>query len=411
MLKRINYILCAILLVFVSLPLFSTGTQEKKSEKLKMEFFQNKQEAIGTFNELIARFEKKYPNITIVQNNVPEFETVLMTRLTKNDIPALIGMGGTADFGNLARAGVLKNFAGDPVLDHINKAYLEIIKNETHPGGTYGLPYSANANTTLYNKTKFEELGIKVPKTWDEFVAAAQKSEAAGQTPFYLTLKTAWTAMVPFNSLAANLQGDDFIEKRLAGKTSFQERYFDVAKKMLTIVKYGEKDKFGADYRDGNTSFAKGKSVMYLQGVWAIGDIKKANPNINLGVFALPALNDANKNRLVSGVDTLFALSKDPKYAKGKLFIDFMLEPENAKYYIDKEKEFSTVKGVLQEDPVMDGIKVNFKTGRIAGFPDHSYPLGMQVPNIVQAFLRKGDVNSFLKTMDDEWDKVQKRSK
>ena len=320
-------------------------------------------------------------------------------------------MGGTADFGNLARAGVLKNFAGDPVLDHINKAYLEIIKNETHPGGTYGLPYSANANTTLYNKTKFEELGIKVPKTWDEFVAAAQKSEAAGQTPFYLTLKTAWTAMVPFNSLAANLQGDDFIEKRLAGKTSFQERYFDVAKKMLTIVKYGEKDKFGADYRDGNTSFAKGKSVMYLQGVWAIGDIKKANPNINLGVFALPALNDANKNRLVSGVDTLFALSKDPKYAKGKLFIDFMLEPENAKYYIDKEKEFSTVKGVLQEDPVMDGIKVNFKTGRIAGFPDHSYPLGMQVPNIVQAFLRKGDVNSFLKTMDDEWDKVQKRSK
>ena len=184
MLKRINYILCAILLVFVSLPLFSTGTQEKKSEKLKMEFFQNKQEAIGTFNELIARFEKKYPNITIVQNNVPEFETVLMTRLTKNDIPALIGMGGTADFGNLARAGVLKNFAGDPVLDLINKAYLEIIKNETHPGGTYGLPYSANANTTLYNKTKFEELGIKVPKTWDEFVAAAQKSEAAGQTPF-----------------------------------------------------------------------------------------------------------------------------------------------------------------------------------------------------------------------------------
>ncbi|MCD6121945.1 MAG: extracellular solute-binding protein [Spirochaetales bacterium] len=411
MLKRINYILCAILLVFVSLPLFSTGTQEKKSEKLKMEFFQNKQEAIGTFNELIARFEKKYPNITIVQNNVPEFETVLMTRLTKNDIPALIGMGGTADFGNLARAGVLKNFAGDPVLDLINKAYLEIIKNETHPGGTYGLPYSANANTTLYNKTKFEELGIKVPKTWDEFVAAAQKSEAAGQTPFYLTLKTAWTAMVPFNSLAANLQGDDFIEKRLAGKTSFQERYFDVAKKMLTIVKYGEKDKFGADYRDGNTSFAKGKSVMYLQGVWAIGDIKKANPNIKLGVFALPALNDANKNRLVSGVDTLFALSKDPKYAKGKLFIDFMLEPENAKYYIDKEKEFSTVKGVLQEDPVMDGIKVNFKTGRIAGFPDHSYPPGMQVPNIIQAFLHKGDVNSFLKTMDDEWDKVQKRSK
>ena len=411
MVKRINYTICIILLIFVSMPVFSTGTQEAKSKKLKMEFFQNKQEAIGTFNELIARFEKKYPNITIVQNNVPEFDTVLMTRLAKNDIPALIGMGGTASFGKLARTGVLKDFAGDPILGQINKAYLTIIKDETHPGGSYGIPYTANANTTIYNKTKFKELGIKIPGTWDELIASAQKSETAGQTPFYLTLKTAWTAMVPFNALAANLQGDDFIEKRLAGKTSFQERYVGVAKKMLTIVKYGEKDKFGVGYGDGNVAFAKGKSVMYLQGVWAIGDIKKANPDIKLGVFALPALNDASKNRLVSGVDTLFALSKDPKYARGKLFIEFMLKPENAKYYIDKEKEFSTVKGVLQEDPVMDGIKVYFKTGRIAGFPDHSYPTGMQVPNIVQAFLHKGDVSTFLKTMDSEWDRVQKLNK
>ncbi len=400
-----------ILLIFAAFPLFGGGQKEIKTKKVKLEFFQNKQEAIGTFNELIAKFEKEYPNITIVQNNVPEFDTVLMTRLAKNDIPALIGMGGTASFGKLARAGVLKNFAGNPVLDKVDKAYLTIIKNETHPGGAYGIPYTANANTVIYNKVKFKELGLSIPKTWDEFISVAEKCKAAGQIPFYLTLKTAWTAMVPFNSLAASLQGDDFIEKRLAGKTSFQERYVGVAKKMLTILKYGEKDKFGVGYGDGNVAFARGKSVMYLQGVWAIGDIKKANPDIKLGVFALPALNDATKNRLVSGVDTLFALSKDPKYAKGKLFIEFMLRPENAKYFIDKEKEFSAVKGVFQEDPVMDGIKVYFKTGRIVGFPDHSYPTGMQVPNIVQTFLHKGDVNAFLKTMDNEWDRVQKLNK
>ena len=57
----------------------------------------------------------------------------------------------------------------------------------------------------------------------------------------------------------------------------------------------------------------------------------------------------------------------------------------------------------------MEGIQVNFKKGLITGFPDHFYPGGMQVPNLVQEFLINGDVDEFLKIMDDEWDKVQQR--
>ncbi|MBA7535432.1 hypothetical protein ES705_27688 [subsurface metagenome] len=101
----------------------------------------------------------------------------------------------------------------------------------------------------------------------------------------------------------------------------------------------------------------------------------------------MPVLNDPNKNRLVSGVDTLFSLAKDTEYIKeGKLFINFLLAPENAKYYIDKENQFSAAKGVIQDDPVMEGIRINFETGRVTGFPDHFYMPGMQVPNLVQEY-------------------------
>ncbi len=410
MTKRMICTICALLLVFAALPLFGAGKQEAKNEIVKLELFQNKEEAVGTFDELIARFEEKYPDIDIEQNNVPEFETVLMTRMAKDDLPAIIAMGGTADWGELAKAGYLYDFSNDSLVDLVHKGYFAQLKKRTGLEGLYGIPYAVNANTVLYNKAKFRELGLSVPKTWDEFIAAAETSKAAGETPFYLTLKDAWTAMVSFNALAANLQGDDFIEKRRTGDTSFQERYVEVAEKMLTILKYGHKDNFGVGYSDGNMAFANGESVMYIQGVWAIGSILKANPDIELGVFAMPVLNDPDKNRLVSGVDTLFAISKDTEYIKeALLFINFLLEPENAQYYIDQEKQFSAVKGVFQKDPVMEGIKVNFETGRVTGFPDHFYLPGMQVPNLVQEFLINGDVDAFLKIMDDEWDKVQQR--
>ena len=410
MIKKMSSIVLVSLLVFMAMPLFGGGQQEAAEGKVKLEFFQNKEEAVGTFDTLIAKFEAKYPNIDIEQNNPPEFATVLMTRMATNDLPALIAMGATSDWTELAKAGYLYDFTGDSCADKVHEGYFAQLKKRTGLDGLHGLPFSVNANTVLYNKAKFKELGLSVPKTWDEFIAAAETCKAAGETPFYLTLKDAWTGMVTFNALAANLQGDDFIDKRRTGDTSFQERYVDVAEKMLTILKYGHNDNFGVGYDDGNAAFAKGESVMYIQGVWAIGSILKANPDIEIGTFAMPVLDDASQNRLVSGVDTLFALAKNTEYTEeALLFINFLLRPENAQYYIDEERQFAAVKGAIQEDPVMEGIQINFKTGRITGFPDHFYAPGMQVSNLVQEFLINGDVDEFLKIMDDEWDKVQER--
>ena len=410
MTKRMICTICALLLIVAALPLSCKRQADVEESKVKLEFFQNKEEAVGTFDELIARFEAKYPNIDIEQNNVPEFATVLMTRMSINDLPPIIAMGATSDWSELAKAGYLYDFTGEACADSVHEGYFAQLKKRTGLNGLHGLPFAVNANTVLYNKAKFRELGLSVPKTWNEFVAAAEICKADGQTPFYLTLKDAWTGMVSFNALAANLQGDDFIDKRRTNDTTFQARYVEVAEKMLTILEYGHNDNFGVGYDDGNMAFAKGESVMYIQGVWAIGSILKANPDIELGVFAMPVLNDPDKNRLVSGVDTLFALAKNTEYTQeALLFINFLLEPENAQYYIDQERQFSAVKGAIQEDPVMEGIQINFKNGLVTGFPDHFYPGGMQVPNLVQEFLHKGDVNEFLTIMDNEWEKVQQR--
>ncbi|MDE5412733.1 ABC transporter substrate-binding protein [Alkalihalobacterium chitinilyticum] len=377
---------------------------------VKLEFFQNKSEAVGTYDELIAKFTEEYPEIKIEQNHVPESETVLRSRLAQNDVPAIMGISGNATYGELAAAGVLHDFAGDEKISKVQPAYVDMLNALAGKDTPNGIPYAANANTVLYNKDTFEELGLDIPTTWDEFIAVAEEVEAAGKTPFYHTYGDAWTAMVPFNALAANLQGDDFLEKRNNNEITFQERYEDVAENMLTLLGFANNDIFGAGYDQGNAAFANGDVAMYIQGNWAVGSILDANPEANIGAFALPASNDVTMNRLVSGVDTVLTISENTKHKEeAQLFIDFLLRAENAQFYIDREKQFSAVEGVLQEDPTVVDLSRHFEEGSITSFPDHYYPTGMQVENLVQEFLIKKDVDAFLNTLDSEWDKVKDR--
>ncbi|WP_163538741.1 extracellular solute-binding protein [Gracilibacillus sp. YIM 98692] len=379
---------------------------------VQLELFSNKSENMETYEGLIAEFEEQNPTIDIELNAPPEAETVLKSRLTKNDMPDLMAIGGNATYGDLAEAGIFKDFSGSDYLEQIQPAYIDMINKlvgeETE--GTYGIPYATNANTVIYNKDKLEELGLEVPKTWDEFVNALEEAKAAGEIPVQFTLKDAWTGMISWNSVAANIQPDNFAAKKSAGEASFQEHYSEVADKMLTLVEYGHDDNFGVGYSDGNTAFGNGEGVFYFQGNWAIPEIKKANPDINLGVFPMPVTNNPEENKLVSGVDVLFAMSTETEHEEeARKFIEFLLEQEKAKQYIDEQAAFSAVKGVLQEDPVMEGIKQNFEEGTITSFPDHYYPAGMQAANLIQAFLIEKNKDEFLKKLDNEWDKVENR--
>jgi raffinose/stachyose/melibiose transport system substrate-binding protein len=378
--------------------------------KVKIEFFQYKSEARDTFNKLIAKFEKENPNIDVELVSPPEAETVLKTRVAKNDVPDIVAIGANSTFADLSKAGVFAEVTNDPALNNVQPAYVDMIHHVTESKKLYALPYAANADGVIYNKTLFKELGLTEPKTWKEFISVCEKIKATGKIPFYFTLKDAWTALPAFNALAANTQEDKFFENRKVGKTTFEKGYKEASQKFVKLLSYGHKDMFGKGYADGNVAFAKGESVMYLQGIWAIPEIKKANPKIELGVFPYPVTNDSSKNKLVSGVDLLLSISKRTEHPKeARKFVDFLLNPQNAKTYISEQNAFSAVKGVTQEDPNVEGLKPSFEKGMLVDFPDHSIPIAVQLEKLLQGLSHKKDVNGFLKSLDTGWNKVQNR--
>ena len=387
-----------------------TGTAE--NGKIQLELFSGKSENKTILQSLINEFQTKNPDIQIKINAPADPGTVLKTRLAKNDIPDLISVGADSTFGTLVDANVLLDLTNDSVISNIQKPYLDMLNGiaAKDDGKIYGVPYATNADGVLYNKDIFIKLGLQVPKTWDEFMAVSQKIKDSGQLPFYLALKDAWTGMVYWNALASDLTPSTFVKDKKAGKTTFAATHTEVVDKMEKIGTLAQEDILGVAYNDANAAFAQGKSAMYLQGNWAISEIKKANSNINLGMFPFPASNDASKNNIISGIDVLFAVSSKSKHPdEAKKFVGFMTEKENSQKYIKDQFAFSAVKDVVQEDPSVTDVQESFKTGKIGVFPDHYYPSSFDTASLIQGFYSKKDKAEFIKQLDTEYDKANSK--
>jgi raffinose/stachyose/melibiose transport system substrate-binding protein len=390
----------------------SSGTEE---EAVTLELFSTKTENAEILNSLANEFHTQNPSITITVSNPQDASTVLRTRLTKNDIPDILAMGGDATFTELQSAGVLEDLSQEPSAANIQDSYKQMVYDvqENKEGALYGLPYATNASGVLYNEDIFEEEGAEVPKTWDDFIALCEKLKADGITPLELCFKDAWCTLPPWNSMAPDLQPENFTDDRRAGKTTFAATHVEIAKKYLQLLQFAQNDYMGTTYADGNNAFAQGMAAMTINGNWAISEIKKVNPDVKVNLFAFPASNDSSKNYVTSGVDVLFAVSADsPHKDAAKKFIAFMMEKTTAKKYIENQFAFSAIKGVEQEDPSLAGVKQDIADGKVANYPDHYYPAGFDLTSIIQNFVKnaaKGmdpdkNVADFLKQCDEKYD-------
>ena len=120
--------------LFVVTVLASCGdSDDETGGRTEVEFFQFKGEEVTTFDALVEQFEAENPEIDIVQNNVPNADAVLRTRLVKNDVPELMSLNGNGGtYGDLALAEVFRDFTGDQALENVSDASLEVLDGLGH---------------------------------------------------------------------------------------------------------------------------------------------------------------------------------------------------------------------------------------------------------------------------------------
>lgn len=392
-----------------------SSDDEGSGDGATLELFSTKAENVEVMQSLADKFNETHEGYTIEVVAPADAGTVLKTRMAKNDMPDIIAMGGNMEYTEVQSAGMLVDLTGEEFVANLQESYLQMVYdvNGNKEEAVYGVPYATNASGILYNVDKFNQLGLSIPKTWDELIAVCDAAVAAGETPFLLTYKDAWTALCPWNSMAPDLQPANFTDDRLAGTTTFAGTHEEIAEKYLTLLDYAQPDFMGLGYDDGNKAFANGEGLMMINGNWAINQYTNSNAEFKCGMFAFPASNDESVNYVTSGVDVLLAVSASSENVDiAKEFVAFMLEPENCQTYIDDQFAFSAVVGVEQGNETVAGVKEDIANGKVANFPDHYYPSAFDLSALLSEFAMNytngmddsENIAQFLKQCDEKYD-------
>ncbi|MGW4928666.1 ABC transporter substrate-binding protein [Agromyces sp. NPDC004153] len=401
--------------------LLLAGCSASGDGRVQLDFFQFKGEALEDFEQIIADFEAENPDIDVVQNQVADADTIIRTLLVKDKAPDVITLNANGNFGRLAQAGVFYDFSDEPVLQTINPAVQEILADLGNAEGEVnGLGYVNNANGVIYNQQIFEEQGLEVPETWDEFIAVCDALQDAGIVPFYGTLADSWTGLPSFNALGAYPAQDDFFEQmREEGEdvgpdseVSFQKDFAEAMDQQYELFSYTQEGYRGKTYDDGNAAFANGEVAMLMQGIWAVNPIKGINPDIRAGIFPYPAGDDPDDRLLVSGVDVVVTMGKDTPHREEALrFVEYLFQKDVIEEFGASQNMVPSVEGAqLSDDPAIQSVAPWFDEGRITGFIDHQIPPSIPLAAIDQEFLFTGDAEAALATLDREWAKVAART-
>ncbi|MFZ4815036.1 MAG: ABC transporter substrate-binding protein [Phototrophicaceae bacterium] len=146
---------------------------------------------------LTDAYTAMHPNVTFVIESRPggtDGDNIVKTRLATEDMTDIFFYNSGSLLQALNPSQTLVDLSDQAFLDNIVDSFLPTVSQN---GGIYGVPTGTGmGGGILYNKRVYEELGLSVPVTWEEFVANNEAIKAAGIAPVLATFGDTWTAQL-----------------------------------------------------------------------------------------------------------------------------------------------------------------------------------------------------------------------
>ncbi|MFC5648589.1 ABC transporter substrate-binding protein [Paenibacillus solisilvae] len=291
----------------------------------------------------IQDMKDKY-NITIDMQNVPpdQYATLLKTKLASDDLPDLFLTHGIDNEMNTVekfkiQPGQLVDLSGLKSVQDFIPSVIESRKANKE-GKLFYLPVSTNALGVLYNKKVFADNGITIPTNIDELAASFEKLKAGGIAPMAAGFKDPWTTqIIPFIAFGQYIDAKDptIKEKLATGELKYADIKDDMTKVLNVQLDWADKGYFtdnflGTDASVASQLVATGKAAMMVTGTWQLSAIQSANPDAEIGFFALPLNAPGEKTALPTNANEgLLINAKTENLDAAKQAMDFYLSPEN----------------------------------------------------------------------------------
>ena len=386
----------------------SGKSEEKSGDKIKLEFYQTKREAVDSWNALIKEFNDSQSDIVVEQNNVPDGQELLLTRMASDDLPAIFTCyPGKPEFHKMAEQGVIAELTDETFVDNILSSMKSIVTYDD--GKIYAMPASASTLGIYYNKDLFEQMGEKeYPKTFDELLSLLKKAEDQGIVGTTLPYKNGENVEQLFQGALVSMMKDpqDFYKQVEAGtiKSSENQEYVAALENLIKLNDYAQSDYMGTSYDQAVAEFANGKSLTLITGLWALPSIKQANADINCELAPFPGIKEGDAKAMV-GLDCSLAVSvnKDEKIQEAAMeFLRFAADPANISTFNKLDGNIPTIEGVEFDSPEVKAINELIADGGGARFSVDFWPAGAETDlrGLYQEYVTTKDVKATTEKFD-----------
>lgn len=360
--------------------------------------------------EAVAKLVEEKYNIKTEFETRPsgaEGDNLMKTRLATGDMTDIAYYNSGSLMHALNPSENFVDLSNEPYADRLMDLFKESVSDEN---GLYGIPGNpVQVGGWFYNKKIYEELGLSVPKTWDELMENNEKIKAAGKTAVIGTFKETWTSQLivladNFNVLA---EAPDFPELYTANKAKIATtpaalRSFE---KMQEIHERGlmNDDFLATTYDAGMRMLAEGEGAHYpmLSQILPLMSQNYPDEINDIGVFPQPG-DSPDDNGFTIWMPNAYYINKNSDNVEAaKKWFEVFVSDEGIEAFLSADDPIGpfAIDDVDLPDDVFEAVKdmlPYFEAGQTAPALEFLSPL--KGPNLEQILI---EVGSGLRSAED----------
>ena len=293
----------------------------------------------AAFEQLIKDFEAENSDITVKWNLFDHegYKTSIRNFLTA-DAPDLANWYAGNRMLPYVNAGLFEPVDDVWASAGLNDTLASASASMTIDGKKWGVPYTYYNWGVYYRKDIFENLGIGIPKTWDDFKAAGATLNANGVKPITIGSKYLWTAGGVFDYMNLRTNGYDFHMALTKGEVSWTDDRVKATFanwKELVDAGFFIDNHAALSWQEALAPMVQGDAAMYVMGNFAVAPLREAGlSDDQLGFFQFPQINPNIDMAEEAPTDTIHI----PANAKNKVKAWFKKRERTAKNKVDAKK-------------------------------------------------------------------------
>lgn len=267
----------------------SDGNSGESGDKVKISFLSryanddNRRDQY--YLEKVDEFLDENPNVEIEDLSITDsssYMSKMKTMIAAGDVPDLFICSYEMPRYEMAKNGTIANLediinSSDWTGPSDSKWFEGYTFESEGLDGIYGIPNALGTAPLFINKKIFSDLGLEIPKTWEDLEAAAPTLIDAGITPLTVSAKDTDKCTLLFTELAIKMYGPDIIDKFKAKDVDWTDNeLMSVLKKYKQLINEGI---FGANavsygFDNSLSDFSQGKAAMLLEYSFTLPNIQ-----------------------------------------------------------------------------------------------------------------------------------------